>query len=151
MIVNKKNIDPRSPDSFPVFQLETAMGSAISVFKNSSAICVPRTRFAPVKTSEDLLAVRSDNFILTDEFDVIPNPQRKGSSITITLDPDYYKLVDEMAARFPYGAPSLVGCNSLKINGDVKFGKDIKIIGEVEITNKEPDQLIIDHGSVING
>ena len=43
-----------------VIQLETAMGAAIECFKGASAIMIPRSRFAPVKTTNDLFALRSD-------------------------------------------------------------------------------------------
>merc|ERR1711972_991246 len=57
---NAKTVDPRDKKSTPVLQLETAMGAAISCFEGASAIVVPRERFAPVKTTNDLLALRSD-------------------------------------------------------------------------------------------
>ncbi|MCX7669751.1 MAG: UTP--glucose-1-phosphate uridylyltransferase, partial [Anaerolineae bacterium] len=76
MIRNKKPIDPRDPSSTPVYQLETAMGAAIELFEDAGAVRVPRTRFAPVKTTDDLLAVRSDAYVLTEGFQVIPNPAR---------------------------------------------------------------------------
>merc|ERR1712216_646902 len=58
LIKNKKTVDPRDPDSAKVFQLETVMGAAIESFEGSLAVMVPRTRFAPVKTCNDLLALR---------------------------------------------------------------------------------------------
>ena len=67
MIVNRKTVDPRDSASTPVYQLETAMGSAIGVFPGARAIRVPRSRFAPVKTTDDLLAVRSDAYVLTED------------------------------------------------------------------------------------
>jgi hypothetical protein len=36
------------------------MGAAIECFPRAGAVLVPRTRFAPVKTTGDLLALRSD-------------------------------------------------------------------------------------------
>jgi hypothetical protein len=48
-----------------VFQLETAMGSAIECFDNAGAIVVPRSRFSPVKTCNELFALRSDAFKVT--------------------------------------------------------------------------------------
>ena len=45
-----------------VFQLETAMGSAIESFDDSGAVVVPRSRFAPVKTTNDLFVLRSDAY-----------------------------------------------------------------------------------------
>lgn len=60
LIKNKKTINPRDSDTPGVFQLETAMGSAIECFDNAGAVVVPRERFAPVKTCNDLFALRSD-------------------------------------------------------------------------------------------
>lgn len=60
LIKNKKTVNPRDSSSPPVFQLETAMGSAIECFDDSGAVVVPRERFAPVKTTNDLFALRSD-------------------------------------------------------------------------------------------
>jgi hypothetical protein len=51
LIKNKKTVNPRDSSSAPVFQLETAMGSAIECFDGATAVVVPRTRFAPVKTT----------------------------------------------------------------------------------------------------
>jgi len=51
LIKNKKTVNPRDGSSAPVFQLETAMGSAIECFDGAAAVVVPRTRFAPVKTT----------------------------------------------------------------------------------------------------
>ena len=150
MIVNKKNVNPKDAGSTQVYQLETAMGSAISVFEGSTALAVPRTRFAPVKTTEDLLSVRSDNYILTDDYKVILNPERKLKPIVISLDPKYYKLVDEMTKRFKE-IPSLVECEELKIKGDFAFGKNIKFIGKVELTNKNNYQIKIEDDEIIKG
>ncbi|MCU0789358.1 MAG: UTP--glucose-1-phosphate uridylyltransferase, partial [Verrucomicrobia bacterium] len=68
VIANSKTLDPRDPGSPKVIQLETAMGSAIECFTGAAAIVVPRSRFAPVKATSDLLAVRSDAYVLGDDF-----------------------------------------------------------------------------------
>ena len=60
LIKNKKTVNPRDSDTPAVFQLETAMGSAIECFNDAGAVVVPRDRFAPVKTCNDLFALRSD-------------------------------------------------------------------------------------------
>jgi UTP--glucose-1-phosphate uridylyltransferase len=150
MIVNEKKIDPRDDLSAEVYQIETAMGSAISVFENSTAIRVPRIRFAPVKKSQDLLALRSDCFVLTEDNRVIQNPERKIGEIVIELDENYYKKIDHLKKRFPYGAPSLINCESLKVVGDIYFGKDITIKGNVTILNHSEKEMIIPDGMVIH-
>ena len=72
LIVNRKTVDPRDSSSTPVLQLESAMGAAIGSFPGASLLCVPRTRFVPVKTTDDLLVLRSDVYRLSDEMLVEP-------------------------------------------------------------------------------
>jgi UTP--glucose-1-phosphate uridylyltransferase len=65
-------INPKIVDDTPVYQLETAMGAAISVFNNSKALVVPRQRFAPVKKTNDLLTIWSGSTtILNDQYQLI--------------------------------------------------------------------------------
>jgi UTP--glucose-1-phosphate uridylyltransferase len=151
MIRNQKNVDPRDPDSPLVYQLETAMGAAISLFQGAGALRVPRTRFAPVKTTDDLLAVRSDAYVLTDDWRIVPNPGRRLEPPTVSLDPRYYRLIDDLDARFPYGPPSLAECERLTVRGDVRFGRDVSLRGAVEIANASERQAEIPDGAVIEG
>ncbi len=149
LIINTKNLDPRNPDSPSVYQLETAMGSAISAFDHAGALEVPRDRFAPVKTTADLLTVMSDCFILSDMKTIIPNPQRSLPMPDIQLDPDYYRKIDQFEQRFAHGVPSLVQCNYLKITGDICFGKNVTVKGRVTLTNKSGKQVRIDDNSLL--
>ncbi|MCK5514691.1 MAG: UTP--glucose-1-phosphate uridylyltransferase [Deltaproteobacteria bacterium] len=151
LIINSKTVDPRDKSSPEVFQLETAMGSAISVFPGAQALRVPRIRFAPVKACVDLLGLWSDAYVLTEDSHVIQNPERSFGQIVIELDPRYYKLFDEMKARFPHGVPSLIDCEKLVVEGDVLFGQNIVIKGNAYITNKGKKQLVIPDGEIIEG
>ena len=151
LICNSKTVDPRDKASPKVFQLETAMGSAISVFHGAQALRVPKIRFAPVKACVDLLGLWSDAYILTEDSRVIQNPKRRLGQIVIELDPRYYKLFDNMKARFPYGVPSLIACQKLVVEGDVLFGRDVVVKGSVRITNKGKKQLVIPDGEMIEG
>lgn len=147
LIRNLKTVDPRDPDSTPVYQLETAMGSAIGVFDGAQAIRVPRTRFSPVKTTNDLLAVRSDAFEMTPEYRVAP----RNHQLTVTLDPEYYQFVGQLDQRFAHGAPSLIDCQRLTVEGDFSFGKDVVCRGEVHLINRTERQVQIEDGAVLNG
>ena len=151
LICNSKTVDPRDGDSPRVFQLETAMGSAISVFPGAQALRVPRIRFAPVKACVDLLGLWSDAYVLTEDSRVIQNPRRGLGQIVIELDPQYYKLFDNMKARFPHGVPSLIDCEKLVIKGDVLFGRNVVIKGNIRITNKGKEPLVIADGETIEG
>ena len=73
LIKNKKTVNPRDADTAAVFQLETAMGSAIECFRSAGAVVVPRTRFAPVKTCNDLFVLRSDAYKVRCPFLWTPN------------------------------------------------------------------------------
>ena len=151
MIRNAKTVDPRDSTTPPVYQLETAMGSAIAVFAGAQAIRVPRARFAPVKTNNDLLAVRSDAYHLTGDFRVTTNPTRTLDQLAINLDPTYYKLIADLEARFPYGTPSMLECTRLSIMGDIKFGANVILKGGVQLVNKSGRQVEVEAGMVIEG
>lgn len=151
MIRNKKTVDPRDDTSTPVYQLETAMGSAIGVFKGAGAVRVPRSRFAPVKTTDDLLVVRSDAYVLTKDYQVQLNPERQLGNPVVKLDPKFYRLIDELEARFPYGSPSLIECEQLEVRGDFKFGRNISLQGSILLTNESDGQQVIADNSVLIG
>jgi UTP--glucose-1-phosphate uridylyltransferase len=135
LIVNRKTVDPVQSSSTPVVQLESAMGSAISCFEGATALVVPRRRFAPVKTTNDLLALRSDLYKVGEDHQVTLHPQRFAPPPDIRLDPRYYKNIADFELRFPNGAPSLLYCDSLSVEGDIRFGRDIRIEGDVRLRN----------------
>jgi len=150
MIVNRKTVDPRDGDSTPVIQLETAMGAAIGVFEGAQALRVPRRRFAPVKTTNDLLALRSDAYVVDDAWEVALAPSRSGPPV-IDLDPAWFKRVGDFEARFAAGAPSLVECASLDVVGDVAFGAGVVVRGAVRVENPSVEQLRVNDGAVLSG
>ena len=153
MILNPKTLDPRNESSPDVFQIETAMGAAISLFEGATAVKVPRARFFPVKKCSDLLAVRSDCFVFTKQKNLTINPSRirknKLDSVKIDLDPKYYGKIDQLEERFKDGVPSLVNCESLTITGDVFFQKNVSVKGKVKIENSKDSRADIKEGSVI--
>jgi UTP--glucose-1-phosphate uridylyltransferase len=146
MIVNRKTVDPRDASSPAVVQLETAMGAAIAVFEGARALRVPRRRFAPVKTTNDLLALRSDAYVVNAAFEVTLDPSRSGPPL-IDLDAGFYKRVGDFDARFADGAPSLVACERLDVEGDVAFGAGVVVRGSVRVTGPQR----IDAGTVLEG
>merc|ERR1712046_131668 len=116
VMVNDKTVDPRNKSSTKVIQLETAMGAAISCFQGATALLIPRTRFAPVKKCDDLIALRSDAYVVTEDFRIELAASRGGVPPTVKLD-DAYKFCDAMETLIPNGSPSLIDCKSLKIEG----------------------------------
>lgn len=151
MIRNTKTIDPRDPTSPVVYQLETAMGAAIELFADAAAVRVPRLRFAAVKKTGDLLGIRSDAFVLTDDNRIVPNPARELGALIVNLDDRFYGFIDQLEARFPDGPPSLVGCEKFEVTGDVRFGRGVVARGTVSVVNDGAAQLRIPDGTVLAG
>jgi UTP--glucose-1-phosphate uridylyltransferase len=145
MIVNRKTVDPSDSSSPEVIQLETAMGAAIDVFEGAAAVRVPRSRLVPVKATDDLLALRSDAYELTEDY------RLRGRAPVIQLDPEYFKLLTDFEERFAEGPPSLKDCERLEVKGDVAFGRDVTVRGAVTIEHTGDGQLRIEDGAVLHG
>ena len=127
VIYNKKNVDGKD-----VVQLEMAMGSAISNFKKSICINVPRNRFFPIKKCSDILLLMSNlvtinNGIIECSKDKLP---------LIDLDERYYKNYNEFILKFPNGIPNIKDLNSLKVRGNIVFKGNITLKDDVEIYNQ---------------
>ena len=149
LIINRKTVDPRDKRSTPVIQLESAMGAAIESFAGAALLLVPRSRFAPVKTTDDLLVLRSDVYTISDEMVVAPLPARAANLPYVELDPEFYKLIDDFEQRFPDGPPSLKLAERLVVSGDVTFGADMIVLGAVSVSVDHPTTL--DAGTTLDG
>ena len=146
LIKNTKHVDPGDPSTPEVIQVETAMGAAIEVFDGSALIEVGRDRFVPVKTTNDLLVLRSDVYQVGSDFVL---DQVATDVPFIDLDSDYYKLVGEFDKRFPEGAPSLAKASSLRVVGDYTFGRDVQVVGDVALDSADAER--VDQGAVLHG
>ncbi|BDR53021.1 UTP--glucose-1-phosphate uridylyltransferase [Bombiscardovia nodaiensis] len=130
VIVNRKTVDPADDSTPAVIQLETAMGAAVSLFEGASCVKVDRMRFLPVKTTDDLFIMRSDRFHLTDAYEM-----EDGNYIfpNVSLDQRYYKNIADFNDRFPYGVPALAAANSVSIEGDWTFGRDVALYANAHL------------------
>ena len=149
MIRNAKTLDPKDSRSPAVYQLETAMGAAIGVFAGAQVLRVGRDRFMPVKTSEDLLRLRSDIYTLDEGFrlqQVSATPPA-----IVSLDARYYKLIADFEARFAQGAPSLRDCERLAVQGDVAFGAGVVCRGAVQVVNRAEGQRSVPDAATLAG
>jgi UTP--glucose-1-phosphate uridylyltransferase len=150
LILKPGKLDPRDDNSPDIFQVETAMGAAISMFEKASAVKVSKARFMPVKGHNDLLAIWSDCYIVKENSGVVSNPDRGNMlPISISLDPEFYRKIDMFFDRFKDGPPSLVQCESLTVKGNVYFEKNIRIIGKVHIENTKKTPAVIPKGTVV--
>lgn len=130
VIRNTKTADPRDASTPPVYQLETAMGAAIQSFPGACAVCVPRSRFFPVKTCSDLLLLRSDAIEIGADGLMSLAPECGGITPVVLLDSKTYKLVDSLDSL---GIPSLKNVSKLVVKGPHNFAPGEPLSGEVMI------------------
>ena len=131
LIRNDKTVDPSDPSSPAVVQIEAAMGAAVEVFEGAQAIEVDRSRFLPVKSTNDLLVMRSDVYELGEDGRL---RRRSDSAPYVDLDKEHYGLLASFDERFPAGPPSLVDATSLTVRGSWTFGADVRVVGDVMLT-----------------
>jgi UTP--glucose-1-phosphate uridylyltransferase len=138
LIRNAKTVDPTDPASTPVIQIESAMGAAVEVFDGATAIEVDRSRFLPVKTTNDLLLLRSDVYGVGDDFrvraqvDAVP---------LVDLDRRYFTTIADFDDRLP-SPPSLAEARSLTVKGDWWFGRDVVVRGDVTLDDTGEAQSV---------
>jgi UTP--glucose-1-phosphate uridylyltransferase len=100
----------------------------------------------PVKTTDDLLVMRSDVYALTDEMVM----ERVARALPyVELDKRVYRILDQFELRFPAGPPSLRGARRLVVDGDVTFGAGVVVRGSVRLNAAEPSAIA--PGTVLSG
>jgi len=128
IIRNEKTVDPKDPSSPMVIQIESAMGAAIEVFEGATAIVVPRSRFLPVKTTNELVLLRSDVYEWGDD-DI---PRTTVETLPVVNLASSYKKIGDLEARMP--APlQLRDATSLTVTGDWTFGAYVSVVGDVTL------------------
>merc|ERR1719215_2137600 len=143
---NSKTVDPRDGKSTKVLRLETAMGAAIECFEGATALVIPRSRFAPVKTTNDLFALRSDAYTLTKDFRITLSEKMNGVPPDVKLD-GMYKFTDAMEKLIPNGPPSLIDCKKIVVEGEMTFAKGVVFRGSVVVRNSSDGPKTLVAGS----
>ena len=129
LIVNRKPLIPQDKSSQQVVQLEQAMGAAIGIVGKAGAVEVERDRFLPVKTTNELLLLRSDLYRLTEAGNLEARTERPPR---VNLDPRYFKMIQDYNERVE-SVPSLVKCESLTVEGPVKIHQGLTLEGHAHL------------------
>jgi UTP--glucose-1-phosphate uridylyltransferase len=147
LIKNVKTVDPADSSSPEVVQIESAMGAAVEVFEGATAIGVGRDRFLPVKTTNDLLLLRSDVYTAGEDgrLSRVADP-----APLIDLDSAYYKTIGAFDARFPGGAPSLRAAAGLTVKGDWTFEAGVTVTGNATLDD-EGQPSTVASGTMLHG
>lgn len=142
IIVNNKAVGDKK-----VVQLETAIGAAISYFKNACGVNVPRSRFLPVKSTSDLMLIQSNMFTLKSG-SLVKNPLREFATTPVVKLGDEFKKVSSYLSRFG-SIPDVLELDHLTVSGDVSFGSDVVLKGTVIIVVNTGSKVMIPRGSIL--
>lgn len=145
IIPNPKSMK-RGGKEIQVLQLETAAGAAIRYFRNARGMNVPRSRFLPVKTSSDLMLVKSDLYTLV-HGSLKMDASRYGGTPLIKLG-NSFKKVSDFQDRIPH-MPRIIELDHLTVTGNVYFGRNVELKGTVIIVCEEGKKIQIPAGSVL--
>ncbi|WP_082936464.1 UTP--glucose-1-phosphate uridylyltransferase [Halodesulfovibrio spirochaetisodalis] len=151
LIRNPKPVNPHDNSSTPVYQIESAMGAAVSHFADAQALITNRDRFIPVKQTNDLLKVMSDYYLLDTTGMLKMNNANITQNLQVQLDPQYYGSFDSIYEKFKEGVPSLTACSKLGISGDIIFNSSISLVGDVSINNQTGNILLLPDNLTFKG
>lgn len=144
IIVNPKTLE----NGLNVYQLETAVGAAMKSFENAVGINVPRSRFLPVKKTDDLLLVMSNLYSLNNG-SLIMSPKRMfPSTPLVKLGDNHFKKVKAFLSRFG-SIPDMLELDHLTVSGDVTFGRGVSVRGTVIIIANHGDRIDIPAGAIL--
>jgi UTP--glucose-1-phosphate uridylyltransferase len=147
LIRNIKPVNTEDPSSRKAIQIETAMGAAIGVFGGARALEVPRDRFMPVKTNNELLLLMSDVYDVVGGGQVVVREECRGKPLPrIQLDNKFFGLIRDFNERVTC-CPSLEQASNLIVKGDWRFDRPVRFKGTVtleglpDMENRIPDHI----------
>ncbi|CAG0913231.1 unnamed protein product [Notodromas monacha] len=143
IIVNNKTLS----NGMNVIQLETAVGAAMKCFDKGLGVNVPRSRFLPVKKSQDLLLVMSNLYNLRNG-SLAMSPMRMFPGTPLIKLGNSFDNVREFLRRFET-IPDVLELDHLTVSGDVNFGRHVHLKGTVIIIANHGDRIDIPQGSVL--
>jgi len=128
LIRNAKTVDPADPDSAKVYQIESAMGAGIEAFEGARAVAVPRSRFLPVKTTNELCLLRSDVFEMNEDF----IPKARVSPLPVISLDERYTTISDFQERVPHPLSLSAGVR-LRVRGDWRFGHGVRVACDTDL------------------
>ncbi|KAK7352001.1 hypothetical protein VNO80_17415 [Phaseolus coccineus] len=128
-------------------ELKQKKPSVLKFFDNLIGVSVPESRFLPLDATSDLFLLQSDLYTCREGV-LTRNPARTNQlNPMIDLGPEFEKVGD-FQSRLK-SIPSIIELDSLRVRGDVWFGADITLKGQVTIAAKPGLKLEIPDGVTI--
>ncbi|KAK7084533.1 UTP--glucose-1-phosphate uridylyltransferase [Halocaridina rubra] len=144
VITNNKTLD----NGLNIIQLEQAVGAAVKCFSGAHGINVPRSRFLPVKKTDDLLLVMSNLYSLQQGSLTMSHLRMFDTTPLVKLGPNHFGRVKDFLKRFA-SIPDMLELDHLTVSGDVTFGKDVSLRGTVIIIANHGDRIDIPPGAIL--
>lgn len=144
VIINNKTLD----NGLNILQLEQAVGAAVKCFNGAHGINVPRSRFLPVKKTDDLLLVMSNLYSLMQGTLTMSPLRMFETTPLVKLGPNHFGKVKEFLKRFA-SIPDMLELDHLTVSGDVTFGKGVSLRGTVIIIANHGDRIDIPPGAIL--
>ena len=144
VIVNDKTTD----DGVGVIQLEVAIGAAMKCFRTSQGIKVPRSRFLPVKQTDDLLLIKSNLYTIKNGCLKMSPERMFGTTPLVKLGAQHFKKNQDFESRFAT-IPDVIELHHLTVSGDVTFGRNVVLKGTVIIIANHGERIDIPDGSIL--
>lgn len=144
VIINNKTLD----NGLNIIQLEQAVGAAVKCFNGAHGLNVPRSRFLPVKKTDDLLLVMSNLYSLQQGTLTMSPIRMFETTPLVKLGPNHFGKVKEFLKRFA-SIPDMLELDHLTVSGDVTFGKGVSLRGTVIIIANHGDRIDIPPGAIL--
>ncbi|XP_042205757.1 UTP--glucose-1-phosphate uridylyltransferase-like [Homarus americanus] len=144
VIINNKTLD----NGLNIIQLEQAVGAAIKSFSGALGINVPRSRFLPVKKTDDLLLVMSNLYRLQQGALTMSPLRMFDTTPLIKLGSSQFGKVKDFIKRFS-SIPDMLELDHLAVSGDVTFGRGVVLKGTVIIIANHGERIDIPAGAIL--
>ncbi|KAK3860498.1 hypothetical protein Pcinc_033453 [Petrolisthes cinctipes] len=144
VIVNNKTLD----NGTNIIQLEQAVGAAIKSFNGALGLNVPRSRFLPVKKTDDLLLVMSNLYNLQHGTLTMSSLRQFDTTPLVKLGSSHFGKVKDFLKRFGT-IPDMLELDHLAVSGDVTLGRRVVLKGTVIIIANHGDRIDIPAGAIL--
>ena len=144
IIVNPKTLE----GGVNVIQLEIAVGAAMKCFDNCQGVKVPRSRFLPVKQTDDLLLIMSNLYTLEHGALKMSPARMFGTTPLVKMGAMHFSKVREFLSRFGT-IPDVMELHHLTVSGNVNFGRNVVLKGTVIIIANHGERIDIPDGAIL--
>lgn len=125
-----------------VIQLENVIASILPLIDDTVLLSVPRFRWRVIKTTADLLMVRSEGLLKLHKGKLVIGDRRRIPGLPTIKWGSHFRNVHDLELRIPF-PPDLTELLHLSVEGDVRFGKNVKLAGTVILIASGGNRLVI--------